>query len=947
IWVAAGTYKPTSGTDRSVSFVMKNNLAIYGGFNGTETMLSQRDWVANVTVLSGDIGTQGDDSDNSLHIIFNDNNGLNSSALLDGFTITKGKANGPSSSYGQSGGGMMNATSSPAISNCIFIGNNGDVSGGGMANYSADPNITSCTFDGNFTGSFGGGGGGIYNDNSSPVIKNCSFTNNNSGFSQGGGIHNVNGSSSQIFNCLFLNNSALIFGGGVFNDGSSPTITNCSFSDNNANNNGNALADYQNSFSTVSNCIFWGNNGSEISNINGSASTINNSIVEGGCPAGSTCTNVLDADPLFVSSTDLHLTQCSPALDAGDDAANSEATDLDGNTRKFDAFAGGSMIDMGAYEFQSAGATLVTYYTDSDGDNYGTGAGQQFCTNPGAGWATQAGDCNDGDAAINPGATEICDGIDNNCNGQIDEGNVCCPSGNILYVNDDATGANNGSSWTDAFTDLQAALSSTCPGITEIWVAAGTYKPTGGTDRTISFVMKNGVSIFGGLAGNEPPTYDLNLRNFATNTSVLSGEIGAAGNADNAYTVVFNDFGLAAKPTKLDGFTVTGGNSSVASGSFEKNNNGGAIYNRSSYLTVANCIITANSAYNTGGGMFNYASDPSIVKCEFTGNSAMHGAGLYNASSDATIIDCKFTGNNSSSTGGGLANKGSDPIVTNCLFSGNTASGSGGGMYNTDPSSPMVTNCTFSGNTASFGGGIYVSNSTPIFKNCIVWGNSSGIYVIPITTPTVANSIVQGGYTPCTNCPNTNGNIDPLFVNNTDLHLQACSPAIDEGDDAANMQAIDLDGNPRKFDAIAGGSLIDLGAYEYQSVVNLTTYYTDADGDNFGTGAGQQFCTNPGAGWASVNGDCDDGNNTVYPNAPELCDGLDNDCDGQIDEGLSTDADGDGHYTPGSCLSPADDCDDGNSAVYPGATEICDGIDNNCDGQIDEGLSTDADGDGH
>ncbi len=230
IWVAAGTYKPTSGTDRTISFVMKNNLAIYGGFDGTETLLSQRDWVANVTTLNGDIGTQGDDADNSIHVIFNDNNGLNSSAMLDGFTITKGNANDSTSPYGQSGGGMMNATSSPAISNCIFIGNTGDVTGGGMGNQNSNPTITSCTFDGNFTASFGGGGGGggIYNDNSSPTIKNCSFTDNNSGFSQGGGIHNVNGSSSQIVNCLFLNNSSLLFGGGVFNDGSSPTITNCS-----------------------------------------------------------------------------------------------------------------------------------------------------------------------------------------------------------------------------------------------------------------------------------------------------------------------------------------------------------------------------------------------------------------------------------------------------------------------------------------------------------------------------------------------------------------------------------------------------------------------------------------------------------------------------------------------------------------------------------------------
>jgi hypothetical protein len=110
---------------------------------------------------------------------------------------------------------------------------------------------------------------------------------------------------------------------------------------------------------------------------------------------------------------------------------------------------------------------------------------------------------------------------------------------------------------------------------------------------------------------------------------------------------------------------------------------------------------------------------------------------------------------------------------------------------------------------------------------------------------------------------------------------------------------------------------------------------TDEQGDTDGDGA--SLC----------DGDCDVTNPTVYPMAPELCDGLDNDCMGQVDEGLDTDADNDGHYTPGSCAQPNDDCDDSDPAVLPGQTEVCNGIDDDCANGADfPGELMDADADG-
>jgi len=171
------------------------------------------------------------------------------------------------------------------------------------------------------------------------------------------------------------------------------------------------------------------------------------------------------------------------------------------------------------------------------------------------------------------------------------------------------------------------------------------------------------------------------------------------------------------------------------------------------------------------------------------------------------------------------------------------------------------------------------------------------------------------------------------------------------------------DGNPR----------INPGAAEaYDGVDNncnglvdegFSTYYRDADGDGYGDPAISQVAAVQPAGYVQDNTDCDDGVAGINPGAVEVSDGIDNNCNGQIDEGLVVyyqDADGDGYGDPAvsqtAAVQPAGyvldntDCDDGAAAVNPGAVEVSDGIDNNCDGQIDEGLVTyyqDADGDGY
>jgi hypothetical protein len=151
-------------------------------------------------------------------------------------------------------------------------------------------------------------------------------------------------------------------------------------------------------------------------------------------------------------------------------------------------------------------------------------------------------------------------------------------------------------------------------------------------------------------------------------------------------------------------------------------------------------------------------------------------------------------------------------------------------------------------------------------------------------------------------------------------------------------------------------------------VIDASTWYGDADGDGYG---GQQFvqaaCAAP-AGYVATNDDCDDLDADSYPGAAESCDERDNDCDGDVDEGVEStwyaDADGDGYgdatTTTDACTAPpgytwnGDDCDDTAPAAHPGGLEVCDGVDNDCDGDTDEDNALDAltwyadsDGDGY
>ncbi|MBA7637616.1 hypothetical protein ES703_45262 [subsurface metagenome] len=332
--------------------------------------------------------------------------------------------------------------------------------------------------------------------------------------------------------------------------------------------------------------------------------------------------------------------------------------------------------------------------------------------------------------------------------------NVCCYGGNIIYVDEDANGYNNGTSWLNAYEDLQDAFHTArnC-GCEQIQVAEGTYKPTDRKVRMISFDLLDEVAVYGGFPPGGGTWFE---RNPSTYETILSGDIGTPNDlSDNSYHVVKCQ---DVNNTILDGFTITRGNADAPDD--DPNCCGGGIYIGGLYIynfsapTITDCNISNNSA-RYGGGVLNYSSDPNITNCTFSNNSAREGGGAYNySSSDPNITNCTFTGNTAYNYGGGMVNSyESSPTIINCTFSGNstTATGEnsyGGAICNRNNSDANVTNCTFSNNLASHGGGICNNSSDPNVNNCIFTGNTAvyyggGIYNYQ-SFPTVANCVFSG-----------------------------------------------------------------------------------------------------------------------------------------------------------------------------------------------------------
>ncbi len=367
-----------------------------------------------------------------------------------------------------------------------------------------------------------------------------------------------------------------------------------------------------------------------------------------------------------------------------------------------------------------------------------------------------------------------------------------------LYVDDTATGSDHGTSWEDAFQDLQAALQVAKEPenpLTEVWVAAGVYRPDGQTgERDRSFTIYGDLGVYGGFTGGET---ERDQRNPATSRVILSGDIGVpADSSDNSYHVV--EASEALPGAVLDGFTVAGGH---AEGN-DPTDRGGGLYINGGSLFVRDCWFVGNQAA-TGGGMLIQDASLEMLNCLFSGNESLVWAGgaIQSLGSETTIRSSTFSQNTSATmSGGAIRSAQSDALnIRNSILYGNSANGmqdEAAQIGQDGTSSADIQFACVQGWTGSFGG-IGNIDGDPLFAD------PAGPDGVP-------------------------GTLDD------NLRLVRGSACIDAGNTADVIAdvATDLDRMARLVDDVAtpdtgggGYPVVDMGAYEF-------FLGGDMDGDN-------------------------------------------------------------------------------------------------------------------
>ena len=384
----------------------------------------------------------------------------------------------------------------------------------------------------------------------------------------------------------------------------------------------------------------------------------------------------------------------------------------------------------------------------------------------------------------------------------------------IIYVSTDGQG--DGSSWSNATNKLELATSYSQAFGNKVWVKEGTYygdisNPEG------AFYITAGNHVYGSFEGNEPPDFDLSLRDFDKNPSILDGQ--------NERRVLLQEEAFNAGTAAVwDGFVIRNGATGSGAGAYLNN-----------YVTLSNCTFKHNNATMFGGGVYiNSTGGTSRVNldgCTFRDNRASMGGGICDRNG-ANYTNCRISNNTASTKGGGIyLYNNTEPVFKNCILNNNTAKNAGA-MYARGQFTAY--NCDIVMNLATESiGGIYNEQRHNKYYNCILWGNMADGQ--PSQTDGVSDyeyCAVQGGVdgTNIINLSADNTGQEPgCFVRfkqlpqgvgaeyyNTKWSLHPRSICLNAGKpNTTGLGSIDIAGNPR----IQKGR-VEIGAYE--SCASLT-----------------------------------------------------------------------------------------------------------------------------
>ena len=831
---------------------------------------------------------------------------------------------------GDDGGALYIAPAATAsLSNTLFTDNFAGNDGGGLyADFLAAAYITNTEFIANVSTQTGGAienqGGDIFLTNS--VLAG------NFAVDEGGGIDNDGGVITMTNVTIADNRAATGLAGGLDNDGGLALMSNVVI----WNNQDSSGVGTQSS-----------------SLVNTGAFTITYSLLQGWNPGGTGNLNGNSAnnDPRFTNSIDPNTTPNS----TGDYTLQSRSGVIDrGNTATCapDDILGvarpqGIHCDMGAYEFIPPDlyinktsiqdsyvlvGSLITYSLSFG--NYGsitatdviiTDTFSLGLTNPTfvtstlpvtvtttptgltfavgelisgtTGTITLTGWITDGlsvtvvtNTAVIAGATSE-NQIDDNSD-QVSHPLIYCPVSSIIFVDTNATGSNLGTSWANAYTDLQLALTAglLCAGPNEIWVATGVYTP--GVSRTDTFSLSNDLALYGGFAATETLR---SQRDWQSNITVLSGDIGGddttTANGIISYTVNIvgdNSYHVVSginvtNTTSLDGFYITGGSADEPT-TFLKmtnippshhkydafshketreqsltktnalnnccfcgcifNDRGGGVYLFGSDITISNTVIIGNYAGEWGGGGADISEvgTPIFSNVQFLNNDAEYGgAAIVSFGSTPLFTNVEFRNNSSFPWDGGAVQieEGGFPEFVDVLFDNNSAADWGGALIVYPFGRGQLSNVTFSNNQAADdGGAINVGPDAKVFLTDGIFSNNlgedgAGLLAFNFSTVYLTNTQFIGNL--ATETGGAIENYGNVFLTNAVL---ATNLAVDEGG------AIDNDGgvitmtnvtiaDNRASTSLAGGIDNDGGFALMRNVIIWNNQDTTGVGTSF------------------------------------------------------------------------------------------------------------------